>query len=85
MMKKAYHAPELEIEVYQLNASIASNCNIVVNMGPEALDAELVCQDYYEIAGETMPTARSRAHNIDFWTDNTCDCYYSAGGVFFTS
>lgn len=85
MMKKVYHAPELEIEVYQLNASIASNCHNVVNMGPEAMDAEEVCDDYYAISGETMPARRSRPHNIDFWTENTCDCYYSAGGTFFTS
>ena len=34
-MKKVYEAPEVEIELYELNASIASHCGIVVSNGPE--------------------------------------------------
>lgn len=83
-MKKVYEAPTLEIEIYELDASIASNCKTVVTMGPEASDAQKVCDDYYEKSGEprTM-TAAKAAYNIEFW--ESCDCYYSANGTFFTS
>lgn len=86
-MKKIYEAPALEIETYQLDASIASNCGTVVKMGPEGPGAVEVCQDYYDKAGEPYPdnSTWSLRHNIDFWTELTCDCYYSASGTFFTS
>lgn len=86
-MKKIYEAPALEIETYQLDASIASNCGTVVQMGPAGPGAVAVCDDYYEITGEEMPASAnwSLRHNIDFWTELTCDCYYSASGTFFTS
>lgn len=79
-MKKEYEAPSLEFETYELDASIASNCAIVVKMGPEAPDAMEVCDDYYEETGEDKPAARSIPHNVQFWSEKTCDCYYSAGG-----
>lgn len=86
-MKKIYEAPDLEIETYELDVSIASNCNTVVQMGPEGPDAEKVCQDYYDIAGEPYPDTAlwSLRHNVDFWTEAACDCYYSASGTYFTS
>lgn len=83
MMKKVYHAPELEIEVYQMDASIASNCTLVVNMGPAAADAIKVCEDYYDKTGESKDgvnfNMRSLPHNVQFWSEESCDCYYSAG------
>lgn len=84
MMKKVYHAPELEIEVYQMDASIASNCALVVEMGPDGPGVpsiQYVCDDYYEKTGEARITSRARSmpHNVQFWTDESCDCYYSAG------
>lgn len=82
-MKKVYEKPSFEIEYYQLNSNIASNCTLVVNMGPEAPDAVTVCQDYYDKTGE--PAQYSLPHNVQFWTDETCDCYYSAGSGCFTS
>ena len=86
-MKKVYEAPSLEIELYELDTSIASNCSTVVTMGPEGPGAEKVCDDYYEKSGEPYPASAnySLRHNVDFWTEASCDCYYSASGAFFTS
>lgn len=86
-MKKVYEAPSLEIELYELDASIASNCSTVVEMGPAGPGAEKVCKDYYDITGEPYPESAtwSLRHNVDFWTEKSCDCYYSASGAFFTS
>lgn len=88
-MKKVYEAPTLEIELYELNASIASNCAVVVTMGDYGGNdskGEKACDDYLEMVG--LPTTSSyslRAHNVNFW-ENTCDCYTTAGGAgFFTS
>lgn len=88
-MKKVYEKPLVEIEVYTLDCSIASNCALVVNMGPEATNAIKVCDDYYEKTGESRSTngvsAYSLPHNVQFWSEETCDCYYSAGSGCFTS
>lgn len=86
-MKKVYEAPSLEIELYELDTSIASNCATVVDMGPDGPGAVAVCQDYYDKTGERYPepTPWSLQHNVDFWTEKSCDCYYSASGAFFTS
>ena len=84
-MKKVYEKPSFEIEYYQLNSNIASNCTLVVNMGPEATGAVKVCDDYYEKTGEQAPARYSLPHNVQFWTAETCDCYYSAGDGCFTS
>ncbi|MGN1181743.1 MAG: hypothetical protein ACI4SR_01965 [Faecalibacillus sp.] len=87
-MKKNYFKPAVEVELYELSDSIASNCNTVVTMGPDGPGYIEICEDYYEITGETPPStytlSRSR-YNIDFWTEDSCDCYYSASGTFFTS
>lgn len=80
-MKKVYVAPTLEIELYELDASIASNCSMVVDMGPEAPDAKKVCDSYYEKTGEERGiSANSLPYNVQFWSEESCDCYYSAGG-----
>ena len=34
-MKKTYETPKAEVERYQLDASIASNCETVVHNGPQ--------------------------------------------------
>ncbi|MGM9601754.1 MAG: hypothetical protein ACI3W5_09295 [Faecousia sp.] len=80
-MKKKYETPLLDLQIYELNADIAQNCNIVVTTGPEDLDHE-ACDDYMEIEGISTSRMRTRS-NVDFW-DN-CDCYTSASGDFFTS
>lgn len=88
-MKKVYKKPMVEIERYELSSNIASNCALVVNMGPEAPRAIAVCQDYYDKTGESRSEAAvssySLPHNVQFWSEDTCDCYYSAGSGCFTS
>lgn len=80
-MKKVYSKPNVEIENYELNSNIASNCSLVVEMGPEGPGAIRVCDDYYEKTGEERGIAtQSLPYNVQFWTEESCDCYYSAGG-----
>lgn len=83
-MKKIYAKPYVAIEKYELSSNIASNCALVVNMGPEGTGAVRVCQDYYDKTGETPPESGiamySLPYNVQFWTEESCDCYYSAGG-----
>lgn len=82
-MKKKYVKPMLEVENYELDASIASNCTLVVNSGPKHPEHD-PCQEYYDIIGMPMPNSvNTNRYNIDFYDD--CDCYYSASGFFFTS
>ena len=82
-VKKIYAKPYVTIEEYELSSNIASNCTMVVNMGPEALNAIKVCQDYYDKTGEIPPengiAAYSLPYNVQFWSDETCDCYFTAG------
>ena len=87
-MKKVYEVPTLEIELYELDANIASNCSTTVEMGPEGPGAEKVCKDYYDETGEPYPNSTNwslRQKNINFRTGDSCDCYTSASGTFFTS
>lgn len=86
-MKRVYEAPVLEIEIYQLDANIASNCAVVVTMGDYGGgEGEPACNDYLEMVG--LPTTSSystRAYNVTFW-ESTCDCYTTAASAgFFTS
>lgn len=87
-MKKVYEAPSLEIEIYQLDANIASNCTVVVTMGDYGggSDDQPACNDYLEMVGKPLVTSYSgRAYNVNFWETN-CDCYTTAAGPgFFTS
>lgn len=87
-MKKIYSKPIISVEMYELSSNIASNCALVVNMGPEGPGAVRVCKDYYDKTEETPPegvTLYSLPHNVQFWSEETCDCYYSAGSGCFTS
>ena len=82
-MKKIYEKPMLEVEHYELDTSIASNCGYVVTSGPAHPDHD-PCEDYYDLIGMPMPyNTNAVKYNIDFYDD--CDCYYSASGIFFTS
>lgn len=86
-MKKVYESPRVEIETYELDASIASNCTIVVTMGDYGGgEGEPVCDDYLSEVGKNSRSRTSTyAYNVNFW-ENTCDCYTTAGGAgFFTS
>lgn len=83
-MKAAYQKPSIELEFFKLDTNIASNCTVVVSMGPEAPGAIKVCDDYYDKTGEDRPNNSialfSLPHNVQFWSQETCDCYTSAYG-----
>ena len=86
-MKRVYEAPVLEIEIYQLDANIAYNCAVVVNMGDEGGGTgQPACDDYLAMVGKpTISSFSAREYNVNFW-ESTCDCYTTAGGDgFFTS
>lgn len=87
-MKKVYEAPKIEIEIYELNANIASNCTEVVTMGDYGGgEGEPACNDYLNMVGKPpIETGiAAYAYNINFWK-HSCDCYTTAGGRgFFTS
>lgn len=83
-MKKVYMAPALEIEIYELDANIANHCDVKVLNGPGAIGHEQ-CLDFpdpfltdsYSIQGNK---------NVNFYDDQTCDCYTSGGnGQYWTS
>ena len=67
-MKKTYETPKAEVERYQLDASIASNCETVVHNGPQ-MNGYSQCSDYID----------------PFYSEDTCDCYTTAGGGYWTS
>ena len=78
-MKKLYEAPEVEIELYELDKSIASHCGIVVHNGPEMGNHDQ-CDDY----GDPFAAARSSTYgagpyNVQFYEDTNCDCYTTGG------
>ena len=62
-MKKTYETPKAEVERYQLDASIASNCETVVHNGPQ-MNGYSQCSDYID-PFETYSAARS-VHNVQF-------------------
>lgn len=74
-MKKRYEAPLLEVERYELNANIASNCGIVVTNGPE-IGNHKPCDDYEDVFGAaTMSLDSEAVYNVQFYEDTNCDCY----------
>ena len=88
-MRKTYMKPMAEIEVYKLDAAIATNCGETVSLGPEA-PGHTTCDEFkdafevYSLPGN----ARAAAAGTPFYADGTanCDCYYSSGGgSYFTS
>lgn len=78
-MKKVYVKPVLEVEFYELDANIASNCSVVVTNGP-AVGNHSKCNDYedpFEMSA-ARSTYSTQAYNVQFYEDTNCDCYYSA-------
>lgn len=72
----------IEFEAYELNASIASNCSIVVSNGPAVGNHEL-CEDYDDPFAMALQNTRSlystyAVKNVQFYEDTNCDCYYSS-------
>ena len=83
-MKKVYEAPEVEIELYELNASIANNCIITVKNGPQMGQHE-ECENY-EDPFATWSKRSGAVHNVNFYEDTECDCYTTGGnGSYWTS
>lgn len=77
-MKKTYVAPNLEIERYELDASIASHCCIVVSNGPE-MGNHTQCQDYQDPFGTYSMRGTEPVYNVQFYEDTNCDCYTTGG------
>lgn len=79
-VKKVYEAPYLEIEEYELDASIASHCGIVVSNGPE-LGGHEGCDDYIDPFATESASSYSlqRVYNVQFYEDTNCDCYTTGG------
>lgn len=80
-MKKVYTAPKLEVEYYSLDMSIANNCGQVVNAGPGD-ETHVMCSDFEDIFSRR---ARSVEYNIDFYDNNSCDCYTTGTATYWTS
>ena len=73
-MKKAYEAPLLEVETYELSANIASNCALVTDPGP-GIDGHNQCDDY-EGPWQQSTSYSLRPYDVNFYDDsNNCDCY----------
>ena len=90
-MKKSYIKPLIEIETYELSASIAASCGSKVSLGPEA-PGKTVCSEFKD-AFEVFAVIpglgiQSTGAGTPFYSDGSanCDCYYSSGGgLYFTS
>lgn len=80
MMKKVYHAPELEIEVYQLDARIANNCSFKVTFGPGLVDGDGKISDMCDEFGDSWAVAFASTDTSFYEEGTACTCYYSAGG-----
>lgn len=83
-MKKEYETPKLEIEIYTLDASIASNCKTSVSMGPGYGEYD-ACEEFdFDIV---MYSAETPFYDSDDEKGGgVCTCYYTAGNSgFFAS
>lgn len=80
----------VEIETYELSASIAGNCGMVIDLGPEAVGKK-TCDDYSDAFLTSIRPGYSvmSTGGTPFYPDVKdcgCDCYYSSGGnIYFTS
>lgn len=89
-MKKAYSKPVIEIEAYELSASIASSCGSKVTLGPEA-PGKTTCEEFkdaFEVFAVIPGVGIQSTGGTPFYSDGSanCDCYYSSGGgLYFTS
>lgn len=85
--KEEYIAPDVQIEYYQLDKNIASNCSIVVSNGPD-MGTHHQCSDYKDPFSAAKPNMMRRAprkYNVQFYEDTNCDCYDSSGEGYWTS
>lgn len=78
-MKKKYESPVVKIEVYELNANIASNCALVTKPGP-GIDGHTECEGY--VGPWMQGTMVLSEYNVNFYEDSqNCDCYTTGGGT----
>ena len=93
-MKKSYAKPLIEIETYELSASIAANCFNVINLGPGISGTKYeMCSDYNDSGFGLMNIIPQYGLNstekvTPFYADGAknCDCYYTSGNRgYFTS
>lgn len=90
-MKKIYSKPLIEIEAYELNASIAANCSTVVEFGPGAPNKPICSEfeDGFEVHSVIPGVGiQSTTGGTPFYNDGSanCDCYYQSGsGIYFAS
>ena len=89
-MKKTYIKPQVIFEKYELNASIASGCTNIVNLGPGNDELGYNMCSEYDDSWEISLYSWQPGDNMDGMQTNfypeTCDCYLDAGeGLMFTS
>jgi hypothetical protein len=92
-MRKTYAKPTIEIEIYQLSASIAANCQSIVNVGPGIPGADpesefRMCDDYYKGGSgflSYIPGLSIQSGNTPFYENGAvgCDCYHTSGGMYY--
>lgn len=81
-MKKEYEAPILDVEVFQLNQSIALNCTEEATFSPETTDANgNVCDEW--IVPENYSRRAYSVNNA--MTNSECDCYNNHNSTTFSS
>lgn len=90
-MKKTYTKPLIEIEAYELSASIAANCGNVITLGPGIPGSQEYeqCKEFINSGFlSIIPGVGIMSADKPFYADGAanCDCYYSSGGKgYFTS
>lgn len=77
-MKRAYIAPDIQVERYELNTSIAAQCKTDVTMGPE-VGSHTACKEFEDIWGGEF-AINTFVLEGSFYDDGTCTCYYSSSG-----
>ena len=88
-MKKEYSKPRIEIEAYELDASIAANCGAIISFGPPA-PGKTTCDEFKGAFGgdDDWGTFSVKNSHTPFYADGAanCDCYYTSGNSgYFTS
>lgn len=90
MMKKAYAKPLIEIETYELSASIAQSCGNNLTLGP-GTQTQPVCKEYegdWDVFSIVPGIGVMSTGGKPFYTDtpDICDCYVQSGnGILFSS
>lgn len=87
-MKRTYVTPDFEVEQYQLNASIAANCQNTITMGPGNEYHQTCDKDFPPLPPDDFSIfAMPGMPQMSFYDDDgSCECTYSSGGEgYFTS